>query len=196
MSQLHELARVLGFRHVLWGHQKRLLDTPSPLRSVREVPTAPKWGPTAPCAPAQIGYWKPPLPQLCPNGNVEEVCCLQTWKERQKSRCSHRPPPHPLFAVRVLPAPCSLLCAPSPCVRPSANTDDTDLSQCAENPVVLFSAPLSEPPPFRADRMLYTIMLVYSFTADRAVYAVALRRPPHPAFVCCRPKQPLRLPRL
>ena len=26
--------------------------------------------------------------------------------------------------------------------------------------------------------MLYTIMLVYSFTADRAVYAVALRRPP------------------
>ena len=26
--------------------------------------------------------------------------------------------------------------------------------------------------------MLYTIMLLYSFTADRAVYAVALRRPP------------------
>jgi len=26
--------------------------------------------------------------------------------------------------------------------------------------------------------MLYTIMLMYSFTADRAVYAVALRRPP------------------
>ena len=32
------------------GHQKRLLDTPFPLRGVREVPTAPKWGPTAPCA--------------------------------------------------------------------------------------------------------------------------------------------------
>jgi hypothetical protein len=27
-----------------------ILDTPSPLRGVREVPTAPKWGPTAPCA--------------------------------------------------------------------------------------------------------------------------------------------------
>ena len=43
---------------------------------------------------------------------------------------------------------------------------------------MLVSAPLSEPPPLRADRMLYTIMLVYSFTADRAVHAVALRRPP------------------
>jgi len=32
------------------GHQKRLLDTPFPLRGVREVPTATKWGPTAPCA--------------------------------------------------------------------------------------------------------------------------------------------------
>ena len=43
-----KLARVLGLRHVLCGHQKRLLDTPLPLRGVREVSTAPKWGPTAP----------------------------------------------------------------------------------------------------------------------------------------------------
>ena len=45
-------------------------------------------------------------------------------------------------------------------------------------PLCCLAHPLVNPPPFRADRMLYTIMLVYSFTADRAVYAVALRRPP------------------
>jgi hypothetical protein len=45
-------------------------------------------------------------------------------------------------------------------------------------PLCWLAHPLVNPPPFRADRMLYTIMLLYSFTADRAVYAVALRRPP------------------
>jgi len=30
------------------GSSETLLDTPFPLRGVREVPTAPKWGPTAP----------------------------------------------------------------------------------------------------------------------------------------------------
>ena len=166
------------------------------------MPTAPKWGPTAPCAPAQIGYWKAPLPQLCPNGNasIREVCSLEPrrrWKERQKScRCSHRPPPHPLFAVRVLPAPCSLLCAPSPCVRPSANTDDTDLSQCAENPVVLVSAPLSEPPPLpRRQDVVHDHAVVLLHGRPRRLCRRS-SSPPHPAFVCCRPKQPLRLPRL
>jgi hypothetical protein len=63
------------------GHQKRLLDTPFPLRGVREVPTATK--------SAQIGYWKPPLPNVAHwrrcfslAADSRRACCRATQTQR------------------------------------------------------------------------------------------------------------------
>jgi hypothetical protein len=58
------------------GHQKRLLDTPFPLRGVREVPRQPNGGLRPRAPPAQIGYWKPPLPPILPYLSI-------SWRRRR-----------------------------------------------------------------------------------------------------------------
>ena len=73
------------------GHQKRLLDTPFPLRGVREVPTATKWGPTAPCASGANRLLETTAFQCCPwaleavlfaRGDSRRACCRATQTQR------------------------------------------------------------------------------------------------------------------
>jgi hypothetical protein len=71
------LAKVAAFSIPLVYLDRRGLDrtnqwTPAPnvrvkngLGGVREVPTAPKWGPTAPCASSANRLLAPPLPRFC-----------------------------------------------------------------------------------------------------------------------------------